>query len=370
MKRLFLFLFLVLPIINFAKGNLDEQRKIIFPDVPGYLTLKCDFHTHTAFSDGHVWPTVRVWEALKDNLDAIAVTDHLEYQPHKDDIPNLNRNRAYEIEVKTAKEKDLIVIKGSEITRSMPPGHCNAIFLDDVNKLLVDEPIDAFKEAKEQNAFAFWNHPFWTAQREDGIATLTEMHKQLIADGLIQGIEVVNDYNYSDEALQIALDYNLTLMGNSDIHDLIDWVYNVPEGGHRPVTLVFAKEKTKASLKDALMNRRTVVNIDNSLIGRPEYLLPLLESSITFVDAEYEENASVLRVTLKNNTNIEFTLQNKSKFTLHANSDVFMIEPMSEIVLEVKTIDKLLDTELKFEVLNAVTAPSTHPELVVGIEVE
>ena len=33
-------------------------------------------------------------------------------------------------------DKKLIIINGQEITRSMPPGHINAIFLDDANKLL------------------------------------------------------------------------------------------------------------------------------------------------------------------------------------------------------------------------------------------
>ena len=44
---------------------------IEFPDVPGYLTLKCDLHMHTVFSDGSVWPNIRVQEALRDGLDAI-----------------------------------------------------------------------------------------------------------------------------------------------------------------------------------------------------------------------------------------------------------------------------------------------------------
>lgn len=36
------------------------RKEILIPDIAGYLTLKCDFHMHTVFSDGNVWPTVRV----------------------------------------------------------------------------------------------------------------------------------------------------------------------------------------------------------------------------------------------------------------------------------------------------------------------
>ena len=88
---------------------------------------------HSVFSDGSVWPDIRVEEAKKDGLDVIAITEHLEYQPWKDDIPHPNRNRSYEYHSKFAKESNIIVINGSEITRDMPPGHSNAIFIKDAN---------------------------------------------------------------------------------------------------------------------------------------------------------------------------------------------------------------------------------------------
>ena len=54
------------------------RTPVNLPDIPGYVTLKCDFHIHTVFSDGLVWPTVRVEEAWRQGLDGIAMTDHLE----------------------------------------------------------------------------------------------------------------------------------------------------------------------------------------------------------------------------------------------------------------------------------------------------
>ncbi|MCB0730883.1 MAG: PHP domain-containing protein [Ignavibacteriae bacterium] len=367
MKKISLILFLTFSFLITAHNKHENDRKIIFPNIPGYKTLKCDFHQHTAFSDGHVWPTIRVMEAVKDNLDAIAVTEHLEYQPHKDDIPHPDRNRAYEIEKKASENDSLIIIRGSEITRNMPPGHSNAIFINDANKLMVDNPIKAFEEAKNQGAFVFWNHPNWTAQRKDGIATLTDMHKDLIKNGLLNGIEIVNEFTYSDEALQIALDNNLTLIGTSDIHGLIDWEYNVPDGGHRPVTIVFAKERSESAIKEALENRRTVVFFNDILIGRTEQLVPLLKSSITIDNAEYDKDAIILKVRLKNNSSCKFTLQNKSEFTFHRHSDLVEIEPMSTVELEIKTVNKLSNAVLKFEVINAVTAPAIHPEIVFEI---
>ena len=66
-----------------------DTRELRFPDLKdGRLVLSVDTHTHSVFSDGHVWPTVRVWEANKDRLDAMAITEHLEYQPYRKDIPH------------------------------------------------------------------------------------------------------------------------------------------------------------------------------------------------------------------------------------------------------------------------------------------
>jgi hypothetical protein len=50
-----------------------KRGKSSIPDVKGYKTLKCDFHQHTVFSDGQVWPGVRVQEAWREGLDVIAI---------------------------------------------------------------------------------------------------------------------------------------------------------------------------------------------------------------------------------------------------------------------------------------------------------
>ena len=344
-------------------------RVIQFPDIPGYQTVKTDLHQHTVFSDGAVWPDIRVQEALMDGMDAISLTEHLEYQPHQSDIPHPDRNRSYQIAMAEAEDHNLIIIHGSEITRRMPPGHSNAIFIIDANRLLISDSVAVFKEAKRQGAFTFWNHPNWTAQRADGIASLTSMHQMLIREKLLDGIEVVNDQTYSDEALQIALDNNLTIMGTSDVHGLIDWDF-VDRVGHRPVTLVFAREKTASGVKEGLMNRRTVVYFKNMLIGRDEFLKPLIENSLVIKSAVYQNKSNVLTVTIENNTNAEFILRNLSRFTLHNTHDVVTVLPGDKNVLEIKTKERLSALDLRFEVLNAVNAPNRHPEVTWKVKVQ
>lgn len=363
-----LYLFVIL-FVNAHDGN-KKGRVIEFPNIPGYVTIKSDFHQHTVFSDGKVWPSIRVEEAVKDGLDAISLTEHLEYQPHKNDIPHPDRNRAFALAQESGKNTNLIIINGSEITRKMPPGHSNAIFITDANKLLVTDSVEVFREAKRQGAFVFWNHPNWVGQSTTGIATLTDLHKFLLKEKLLDGIEVVNDVTYSDEALQIALDNNLTIMGTSDIHDLIDWQYNVPGGGHRPVTLVFAKERTAESIKEALFARRTAVWFNNTLIGREEFVQPLVKQSLTITKAVYQNKKTVLNVTIENNSDAEYILQNTAEYTFQAHANVISLKPHASTTLEVKTVDAKKNIQLSFTVLNAVIAPKKHPRILFDVVIQ
>ena len=372
MKFSFLLVCCTITIYTYSQAGHSHrmERSLKFPDIAGYKTMKCDLHQHTVFSDGQVWPNIRVQESLKDGLDAISLTEHLEWLPHKDDIPYPDRNRSYEIALKEAENHNLIIIRGSEITRKMPPGHNNAIFLSDPNKLLVDDSIQVFREAKKQGAFTFWNHPNWTPQRKDGMATLTDVHRLLIREKLLDGIEVANDQTFSIEALQIALDNNLTIMGNSDIHKLIDWDFKVPEGGHRPITLVFAKERTAESIKEALMNRRTIAVYKNLLIGRNEFLVPLIESSLKVTSAKYIGKYNVLGVEIENLSSTEIILQNQTGYTLHNNNDLITLKAGEKTMVEVKTIERKSNVSLKFSVLSAVNAPNKHPDVTLNVKVE
>ena len=371
MKNSFLFLLALLfslTIYGHGSGGIitkDENtdRVISFPNTKQYKTLVTDLHTHSVFSDGHVWPNIRVGEALRDGVDVLAITEHLEYQPHRSDIPHPDRNRSF-IEAKAAAGKqDILIINGSEITRNMPPGHINAVFVKDANKLIEVDPTKedemlaelnsrleeikgrdrktmefyalagmwpaekAIRAANDQGAFLFWNHPMWGSQKSDGIAELTPMHKNLIAQDLLHGIEIVNGNTYSEEAFQIAIENNLALIGTSDVHNLIDWDYKPNEGGHRPVTLVFANSNSEDSVKDALKNRRTVVWFKNTLFGLKRNLDPLLVASLFIESSSYNSRNPIVSLYIKNNSDTKFFLKNKSKYTFNNSEDLLVVPP-------------------------------------------
>jgi len=352
-----------------AQAHDADARVIRFPDLPTHWTLVTDLHQHTVFSDGKVWPTIRVEEGVKDGVDVMSITEHLEYQPHRNDIPHPDRNRSYEIARKHAEGKDIMVVHGAEITRKMPPGHVNAVFIQDANLLRQDDPVEALREAVKQGAFTFWNHPAWWAQVPSGVAELTPMHEAMLKEGLIGGIEVVNETTFSEAAMAIALEHDLTIMGTSDIHGLIDWEYGEHPTTHRPVTLVFAKERTPEAVKAALVEGSTVVWFNNVLIGRERWMNALLDRCITVKLDEPMEKSEVLQVELANHSDADFMLQNVGALRLLNQPDTFTLPAQSKLKVWVipATAGDAETLVLEVEVLNAVIAPGQHAFLSLGV---
>jgi histidinol phosphatase-like PHP family hydrolase len=343
----------------FLAAATSAQKKIInIPDIPGYVTLKCDFHIHTVFSDGDVWPTVRIDEAIRDGLDAIAITDHLEYIPKKDFV-SPDFNAGWKIGQPYARERNIILVHGTEITRKMPPGHVNALFITDASLMVVDSAWDAYAEAIKQGAFLMWNHPGWKSQQPDGIPRMYDIHRRLIAKGWLHGIEYFNDSEYYPMVFRMAEENNLALMGNSDVHGTISEIYKPDEYIHRPMTLVFAKEKTHDSLKEAMFAKRTMVFFRDMLIGREELARPFFNACIS-VGKPYYENDKNFFFEITNNSDIPFHLINgkantPANINLAANSVTRVViskKAASPLVYDVRNVttgeNKVLKIELKY----------------------
>lgn len=299
------FLILILLVVELAVG---QSRKIInVPDFSGYQTLKCDFHMHTVFSDGTVWPTIRVEEAWREGLDAIAITDHIEYRPHSKDVVS-GHNRSFEIAEPKANALDILLVRSAEITRDMPPGHLNALFIQNANLLDREDVNDALKEAREQGAFILWNHPGWKRQQPDTTLWWDE-HTKLLENDLLHGIEVVNSRSYYPEALDWANEKKLTMFCNTDVHGPIGMSYEL-EKGHRPLTLVFAKSRTLGGIKEALFSRRTAVYFNNTLMGVAGLLEPLFFASLEFENSPLRlKNEETKHVQIINNSDIHYELE-------------------------------------------------------------
>jgi len=325
----------------------QARREIRMPDIMGYTTLKCDLHMHTVFSDGLVWPTVRVDEAWREGLDVISITDHIEYQPHKKDIPT-NHNRPYEIALRRAQERDILLIRGAEITRDTPPGHFNAIFLKDVDPLDTKDLLDCMAAADKQGAFIFWNHPGWKPEHKGWF----EIHTTLYEKKYMRGIEVVNGRTYYPEAHEWALQKNLTFLANSDIHAPMTLEQSTPEE-HRPMTLVFAKEKSVAAVKDAIVAGRTAVWYEDQLIGKAQYLDAIFQEAADIKDIRYGKD-NVIRFAVENTCDVALDLERTGSL----GPRELMIPPNSKALLKVKVASTESPTKLSYTARNFVVAPN------------
>ena len=310
MKKYYFSLLILIPTLLFGQLRNDDVYKlpemgkenirenINIPGFDGYETLKCDFHIHTIFSDGKVWPDMRVNEAWQQGLDAIAITDHIEYRPFKDKVLG-DLNESYNIAKAHADYLGFILIKGAEVTRNKPIGHLNALFINDANKLDVEDPVKALQEARNQGAFIMWNHPGWP----DDKSTLYPIHEELLKDKMIDGIEAFNFLEYYPIAFDYANKYNLAYMGNSDIHNLITETY----GGEklaRPLTLVFSSERSEKGIREALFAKRTAILFNESLAGKDELLRKLFNASVNI--RKIENNSGYTE--LSNTSDLNFIL--------------------------------------------------------------
>jgi len=375
MKKTISTLILVLIIFNIN----SQSRKEFFKSPKEFFYISSDLHIHSVFSDGSVWPTIRVDEAIRDSIDLISLTEHLEYQSHISDIPHTNRNRSFQIAGGYVQKKPLAVVHGTEITKPMPPGHFNAIFIKDANKFFDKnkEPlsfINGIKEANNQGAFVFWNHPMWEANRSDGIAKLDPIHKEVINKKLLHGIEVVNFDTFSEEAMQIALDNELTMMGTSDVHVLIDWDFNKKEESfHRPITFIMSKNRTIKSIRDALFNGDTFIWYRDLIIGRSNNLKQVIQNNLKVISKGYGfkgRKVEILQLELINKSVAPISLNYIGKYTFHNDYKFIELKPRSSKTIYVKT-KKIEETvSLEFEILNYVIAPKTNLKTIKTINID
>jgi 3',5'-nucleoside bisphosphate phosphatase len=253
------------------------------PDIPGYRTLKGDFHLHTVFSDGNVWPTVHVQDAWRDGLDVVALTEHLEYHPHQKDV-TVDDGRSFAIAKPLADQLGIILVPGVEITKPDPPKappvlpdgslHFNALFVTDVKTLHVpDDHMEALRRARAQNAFVFWNHPRFRVPRARWFPQVA----RAFDDGLFQGMELVNGPDFYDEAYPWIGERRLTILANSDAHDPLP-----PRTARRrrPITLLFVKTADVDGVRDALISRRTAAWMGDDVWGAEEHLQALWHAAI------------------------------------------------------------------------------------------
>ena len=351
------------------------RKEVVLPGVNGYNVYKADLHTHTIFSDGQVLPALRVREAWLDGLDIMAVTEHVEYRPHEDTFVDyledyvskkydkaannrlvdggqvgkegimVDLNYCVQQSQSAAKQYGLLIIPGCEITRNgTTVGHFNALFTSDNNTIYNPDPVQAVRNAKAQNAIVMHNHPGWTRKNID----FTETEKVLYGEGLIDGVEVMNGSEFYPGIVDRVNERGLFIAANSDIHatTAIDYKLN---GTERPMTLIFAKDKSLESIKEALVADRTLALGFNTVCGAEQLLKDFFVAGVKtqVVSVDSKDRSTVM---LTNCTSVPYLIK-------VGNGNPRYLDPFSTISLRSAAGEKVL----KFQVLNMFSAKDTHP---------
>lgn len=392
MKKLLFSLLALLPLCAVAQYNPETFRtpvaqaaqrvEIQLPVVNGYNIYKADLHTHSIYSDGETTPAFRVREAFFDGLDAIAITEHIEYRriepkmlkfikgytggkAHKAENTDIIRKPAtergiladlnYPIEeaVKESKKYGVLVIPGAEITREpVKIGHFNALFTKDNNTIYDPDPLQSLKNARKQGALIQHNHPGWRRTT----CAKTEFEITAYSEGLIDGIEVANGGSLYMPIIDRAHEENLFVAANTDIHATTAEYYRL-KGQMRNMTLIFAKECTLKSLREALEAKRTLALTGGYVAGEEQLLKDLFLASIKYDVVGVDAKTKARKVLVTNMYSIPL------QFKTSKNANPITLQPHNSVLL---TVAK--DKNLNLTLTNMLCGANRNPKVSIEIK--
>ena len=366
-------------ILCHSKETAPARAEIILPEVNGYNVYKADLHVHTMYSDGDVTPEYRAHEAWNDGLDVIALTDHLEVRAHegkmikymkgyvKDGAKAINTDlrwkaadeRGIQIDLNhsakmcraAARNYGIVVIPGIEITRDFATvGHYNALFTTDNNAIYDPDPAQSIRNARAQGAVIMHNHP--GGGRTD--MNMHEFETRIYEEGLVDGIETMNARQFYPRAIDRAHKYGFFMAANTDEHRPTYERYRL-NGSLRNMTLIFAKDKSLESLKEAILDHRTLAYSFGTLAGEEQLLKDFFEASVSVRVLKESKNGDMV-LALTNSTSLPYLIKFES-------GNPVILSPFSAI----KTSGKK-GKDLMFSVLNMWYSSTAHPQITIEIK--
>lgn len=350
-----------------------ERTEIVLPQVNGYNVYKADLHIHTIYSDAHVTPEFRVQEAWYDGLDVLAITEHIEYRALEPammefmepyfkkgarpvnwsivDKPADERGIQSDLDMsvrlaqKEARKYDITIVPGAEISRTPETiGHFNALFTTDNDAIYDPDPVRSFRNARAQGALIMHNHPGWRRPSLDMI----EFDMKVYPAGLIDGIEVMNHLDFYPRAIDRAEEYGLFMASNTDLHTASCEYYGY-NGSFRNMTLIFARDKSLESLKEALKARRTLAYSFGTIAGDRQLLEDFFKASVKCRVVDTAANGTKT-VMLINGSSLPYYL--------NYGGDPMKLSPFGALSVSVKK-----DAALKVKVENMWHGSDEHLEI-------
>jgi hypothetical protein len=232
----------------------------LFPGVadsnPRYILLKANFHTHTTFSDGALTPSQVVTLYKNQGYDCIAITDH---------DTTLGFDEAYSAGL----QRDLLVIKGEEISCDFPDGtdkHILGLFLNETivrnaSTWRTTEVKVYFDQIHNQGGIGIVAHP-WRGNSNNWQVYANEFY--------IDGWEFYQGWTSSSYVKNWFFHTsNKIFMLNHDFHS-----------GTLPsyYTIMLAENRTIEGVREALDSKRTVLYVGGWYYSTPQNLALLVEN--------------------------------------------------------------------------------------------
>ena len=116
----------------------------------------------------------------------------------------------------------------------------------------------------------------------------------------------MNGYWFYPKAMQRCVDWNLYMLGCTDIHHLSSTYKN--NGHFRTMTLIFAKDNSSKSIRKALEKRQTLAYSAGNIAGDAKLLQDFFKASVSckFL-ARGKKNSAVYALT--NTTSLDYKLR-------------------------------------------------------------
>ena len=174
---------------------------------------------------------------------------------------------------------------------------------------------------------------------------MSDFEKAVYAEGLIDGIEVMNGEEFYPKVIDRAYEFGLYMSSNTDIHSNSEGDYEGTMLG-RNMTFILSKENTLESIREALVAKRTICYSYDRYEGEESLLKDLFKACVSFSEVSRNEKKGTTTFTVTNLSSLPFVV-------CLPGSDPQWIDPF-------KTI-KLAGKDLRLEIVNMWCGGDSHP---------
>jgi len=162
------------------------------------------------------------------------------------------------------------------------------------------------------------------------------------------------------------------LIGNSDVHSPIAFAYDSKLGQHRPLTLVFAKDRTTEAIREALDNGMTAVYFKDKIFGHDKELKELFAEIVEVQNPKVTiGSGGKTYINLHNHSDIDLVLNSINSSGIFKGPQTIKLPAHLTVRIAISTeeADKVFKTvQLNYKVENFLTGPEQQLQVQIKAE--